>query len=492
MMSGLLRENIIRKSKYLEMNILRKYVQLLFALVLLLPMGNAQFETWVGSEFEEDATDAHSIYRQALKAEDWKVAFENWQKAYDLAPAADGKRDYHYMDGVKLYLHKFKNETDAEKKKEYIANINRLYDEAIQAYEKRVIQPSSCANDPSCYDRKIGYVYSKKGFNMFYTLNVPYSENLEVYKKAVELAGDELEYTAFDPIFTMLTYQFQKGLIGKEEVLELHNTLEDIANYNIANNSRLGSYYDQAWKAAKVKLAPIEGDIFDCEYFKPIYKEMYDENPEDYDQLKTLVALLKKRDCDPNDPLLVELETKWVAYAEKVNAERQAEFEANNPSFAAKKLYDEGDYSGAIEKYNEAIAAETDDEKKASYLFSKASIQFRKLKQYSTARATAYEAAKLRPNWGRPYMLIGDMYGSSARRCGDAWNQRLAIIAAIDKYSYARSIDSEVASEASKRIGKYQESLPDLADGHMRGVKAGEKEKVGCWIGETVEVRFKS
>ena len=473
------------------MNIIKKYLPVLFALTMVLPMGISQeFATWVGSAFEDDATDAHSIYRQALKAQDWEVAFENWQKAYKLAPAADGKRDYHFMDGVKLYLHKYKNETDAAKKQEYVENINRLYGEAVKAYETRAIKPSSCGSNDECFQRKIGYVYSKKGFNMFYTLNVPYSENLEVYKKAVDMAANDLEYTAFDPIFTMLTYQFQKGLVSKDEVLELHEKLENIANYNVENNSRLGSYYDQAWKAAKVKLAPIEPDIFDCEYFKPIYEKMYNEAPEDYDQLKNLVGLLKKRGCDENDPLLVRLETKWQTYAEKVNAERQAEFEANNPSFVAKKLYDEGDFKGAVDKYDEAIAGEEDPEKKASYMFSKASIQFRKLKQYSTARNTAYEAAKLRPGWGRPYMLIGDMYGSSARSCGDSWNQRLAIIAAIDKYAYARNLDAEVADEARERIAKYQSSLPELAEGHMRGVKEGAKEKVGCWIGETVSVRF--
>lgn len=471
------------------MDTFKKCFQILCILALVGP-AYGQFETWVGSEFEEDATDAHSVYRQALKAQDWTVAFENWEKAYKLAPAADGKRDYHYMDGVKLYLNKYKNEADPVKKKEYIGIIDRLYDEAIEAYERREIQPSTCRDDDACYERKIGYVLSRKGFNMFYTLNVPYSQNLEVYAMAIDKAGNDLEYTAYDPVFIMCSHQFQKGLMTKEQVLDFYNKLEEIALYNIENNSRLGSYYDQAWKAGKSKLAPIEADVFDCDYFRPIYKQMYDENPEDMEQLKNLVALLKKRNCDPTDPVLVELETKWMAYAEKVNAERQAEFEANNPSFVAKKLYDEGEYRAAVEKYVEAIEQESDPEKKASYLFSKASIQFRKLKQYAVARSTAYEAAKLRPDWGRPYMLIGDMYGSSARTCGDNWNQRLAIIAAIDKYKYARNIDSEVAAEANERISKYKTSLPEIADGHMRGVKEGAKEKVGCWIGETVTVVF--
>ncbi len=480
----------LENSKSLHMNSINKFIRLLAVILLITPSINAQFHTWVGSEFEEDATDAHSIYRQALKAGDWEVAFANWQKAYDFAPAADGKRDYHFIDGAKLYLHKFKNETDPAKKKEYTAMINRLYDEAVKAYETRAIKPTSCGNDAACFERKVGYVLSRKAFDMFYTLNVPYSENLKVYQMAIEKAGNDLEYTAFDPIFTMLTFQFQNSQVTKDEVLSFYESLENIAQYNIGNNERLGAYYDQAWKAARVKLAPIEPDIFDCEYFKPIYKEMYEDNPEDMDQLRNLVGLLKKRGCSENDPLLVKLETKWIAYAEKVNAERQAEFEANNPSFLAKKLYDDGDFKGAVEKYDDAISQEVDKEKKASYLFSKASIQFRKLNQYTTARATAYEAAKTKPNWGRPYMLIGDMYAYSARSCGDTWTQRLAIIAAIDKYNYAKSVDSNVAQEANERVGKYRSSLPELGEGHMRGVKEGDKEKVGCWIGETVFVRF--
>jgi len=204
-----------------------------------------------------------------------------------------------------------------------------------------------------------------------------------------------------------------------------------------------------------------------------------------------VLGLLKKRGCDTSDPFVAELDVKWGKYAAAENAKIQAEFEANNPAVMAKKLYDQGDYKGAIKKYDEAIAEEADDEKKASYLFSKASIQFRKLKQYSTARNTAYKAAKLKPGWGRPYMLIGDMYASSARSCGDSWMQRLAIIAAIDKYNYAKSTDAEMADEAKTRVSKYYGSLPELADGHMRGVKKGAKVKVGCWIGETVTVRFK-
>ena len=113
------------------------------------------------------------------------------------------------------------------------------------------------------------------------------------------------------------------------------------------------------------------------------------------------------------------------------------------------------------------------------------------MNQFSKARATAREAANMRSNWGRPYMLIGDLYAKSARRCGDDWNQRLAVLAALEKYSYAKSIDSSVESEASKRISKYNSARPEQSEGFMRKLSAGDKATCKCWIGETVTVRFK-
>ena len=82
------------------------------------------------------------------------------------------------------------------------------------------------------------------------------------------------------------------------------------------------------------------------------------------------------------------------------------------------------------------------------------------------------------------------MYATTARSCGDSWNQRLAILAAYDKYAKAKSIDPDAGEEASSKMGKYRSSFPMKDDGFMRGVKAGDAQKVGCWIGETVKVRY--
>jgi tetratricopeptide (TPR) repeat protein len=189
---------------------------------------------------------------------------------------------------------------------------------------------------------------------------------------------------------------------------------------------------------------------------------------------------------------MVELKSKFEEIVTEENARRKAEYEASNPIYMAKKLIDEGDFEGAIEKYKDAIESAETDEDKGELVLSIASLQFRKLGQTNNARESARRAASLKPNWGAPYLLIGDMYVAGARNCGDDWGSRLAVIAAIDKYQYAKSIDPSMASDANERIGRISSALPEKEDGFMRQIKEGQTLTVPCWIGESVKVRFKT
>jgi hypothetical protein len=453
--------------------------------VLLAQFTFAQCETWNESPRKNDALDQHALYRDALKQKNYEKALEHWKLAYEIAPAADGKRDWHFTDGVDIHLELFKAETDEAKKKEYLNTIMDLYKQAEECHKAGTIKMDNVTSE-----ERIAYLEGRRAFNMFYYLRVPYSKTLAAMEKALELGGNNTEYIVLDPVARVVVYQFAEEKIDAAKARELYKKLNEIADYNIENSAKYKAEFKQTKESMNAVFAQIERQIFDCEYFKPRFQEEYEADPENYERIKEMYAILVQQGCSEEDPIVAKLGEEWKAYAAKVNAERQAEFEKNNPGVAARSLYDKGDFTGAIEKYKEAIDKETEDEKKAEYYFGIASIQFRQLNKYSVARDNARKAAKLKPNWGRPYMLIGDMYVKSASSCGsDAYTRGLVIIAAIDKYSYARSIDSEVAEEAGKRIGRYSGSLPPKEDVFMRGMD-GKKAKVPCWIGETVKVRY--
>jgi tetratricopeptide (TPR) repeat protein len=449
----------------------------------------AQCQNWIGKPIQSDAENAHTIYRQAMKVNDNVMAFENWQKAYKLAPAADGKRDFHYTDGIEFYKVKFSETTDEALKEEYSNTIMRLYDEAIACYQAKGI--SLKPDTEEALNQKLGYLYGRKAYDMFYTLNTPYSETTVALDNAIKYSGDKAEYIIFDPYGRIIVWEFKEKRLPKETAVKLYKRMTEIAEYNIANNEALSEGYQQAFASMEGIFAEIEKEIFDCDYFKEKLIPEYEENRDDPKVLKRVLATLKSQGCADTDPVIIKLDAEWKIYAVEENARIQAEFEANNPAAAAKAAYDDGKYSEAISKYKEAIENETNNSNKATMLFAIASIEFRKLSLYSQARNTAYAAAKLKPNWGRPYMLIGDMYGKTARSCGDSWNQRLAILAAMDKYNYAKSIDGSLSGEANDRLNNYYGSVPEKSEGFMRGVSEGQSASVGCWIGETVRLRFK-
>lgn len=448
----------------------------------------SQCANWMNSDLREDAENAHSIYRQALKTDDFKLAFEYWQHAYEIAPAADGRRDYHYMDGIKLYKLKIKEATDEAQKKEYIDVILNLYDAAIACYEARGIK-MNCSTD-ECYNKKIGYLLGRKAYDMFYEFRSPYSKTLEVLRRSIDLSGNDSEYIVFAPLASIVVYNYEKGKMTAEEARNFHVNINEIADYNIENNKDFGPYYDQAKKAMNGTFAKIESDIFDCEFFKNKFEPKYREDSENPDLIKSILIILKQQGCPEDDPFVMELDTLWRIYAVEKNAEITAELERKNPALKGNRLIKEERFEDAALAFEEAIEIEEVDSIKANYLYTLASVQFAHLNMYSTARSNALKAASLKSGWGKPYILIGDMYTKSARSCGDSWNQRLAVLAAIDKYAYAKSIDSEVADKAQSRMSKLYGSMPNQDEGFMRGHKEGEVMTVGCWIGEKVRLRY--
>ncbi len=463
----------------------------LFVLISMCLAGNsyAQCETWNGSPKKEEAENAHSNYRSALKMNDFELAFNEWQVAYGIAPAADGMRDFHYTDGIKIYKEQLKAASDDNARKEKIELILALYDQAVGCYQSGAIKLSKC--DEACAKRRAGQLMGRKGFDMFYEFNSPYEANLEAFNYSLENSGKDIEYIIFEPMANIIVYQFQKEKMTADEARAYHEKLVAAADLAIENGGQYKEYYESSKARMLAKFAEIESEIFDCAYFKSKLEPMYEEKPDDPDVVKYVYNKLVQEGCDKEDAFLKKLQGNYEKYAAEENARLQAEFEANNPGVLANRLYKEGDFDNAVIKYEEALQSEEDNDKRAQYYFNIASIQGRKTNKPVQARQNALKAAELRSGWGQPYILIGDLYASSAKSCsnGDAFQHRVVILAALDKYLHARSIDSSVAEEANRKIGIYNGNRPTKDDAFMRGYKEGQSIKTGCWIGETTKLR---
>jgi len=467
---------------------LTKIIAIMLVIGFLQQYSFAQCETWNDNPLKDKAEGAHSIYRQALKNENFTLAYENWEVAYDIAPAADGKRDYHYMDGVKILKWKLNNGASEEDKNGIKQRIMTLFDQAASCYKQQAIDLPSCNGAQDCYDAKAGYVLGRKAYEMYYTFNMPRIQIFNTINESMDLAGNASEYIIFDPMAASIVTLYERDEITAEQAREAHGKLIEIGAFNIENNDTYKAYFEQAVKGMEVKMSKIEDDLYDCQYFKDKLIPEYQADPENGELVERIYIKLVKKHCDTTEAIMIELKEKYLVYVDEYNKKVQAELAAKNPAYAAKLLYDEGKYKAALKKYEEALDSEPDLEKQADIHFRMASILGRKLNRYSEARQEARAAASLKDNWGQPYILIGDLYASS--KCGDQWNQRLAVLAALDKYAYAKSIDEDSAAEANRRIATFSGSKPLQNEGFMRGLKEGQTVKVGCWIGEKVKLRF--
>ena len=437
---------------------------------------SAQCTNWEGIAEKEEAENAHVVYRpylkgkteadvQALAEEDFNLAFTNWEKAYTLAPAADGQRPTHYIDGIILHKALTAKTDDTAQKGEYAKTIVRLYDEYLECYPD---------------DRKL--ILGRKAFDMFYSYGYGYSlETLEALQLAVTEAGNESEYILLDPIGQTLVYLYENEKVDKQTVRDLYVAAVEFADHNIENDHPYKSYYESGKANMEAKVAEIASDVFDCDYFKGDLLPKFADAKDDWESVNYIWQKLLAQGCEETDPDLAELQTVYLELKEIEDRK--------NPCINGSYLQKEGLYDEALASYQECVDSTDDPELKAQILFSMASILTWQKGRYGEANAKAREAASLKGNWGKPYMLMGDIISKRASSCDD-WNRRLAAIAAIDKYSYARSIDPDVAGDAGSRIGRLTPALPGREDGFMRKVSEGQTVTVSC-IGESVKVRFR-
>ena len=145
----------------------------------------------------------------------------------------------------------------------------------------------------------------------------------------------------------------------------------------------------------------------------------------------------------------------------------------------------EKDYDKASTFYNEAIKMYTTNEKRTQPYYYLANIEYLK-KNFSAARNYAYKALSCNANFGKAYMLIGDMYAASSVGGDDAipgaqnW-------AAVDKYNKAVAVDPSLANDVAKRRSRLK--FPDGAVVFQKGYSKGQTYRVGGWIGETTTIR---
>jgi tetratricopeptide (TPR) repeat protein len=392
-----------------------------------------------------------SIYREFYKQRNYKDATPSWRECFLNCPAST---EYIYVDGVTLVKVMLQGEKDK-------AKFNALLDTLMMVYDKRIE-----------HFGKEGYVLGRKGFDMSKLMPHKTQEAFNTLQKSYDLQGNKMEAPSVDAYFMMALELVKQNKMTKEEALEIYERASDVVEAN--KNAPEDDGYKQAQENIDSRIV----DIADCALLVNIYGPKFKANQTDVALLKKITKMLDKRECASES-----------LYLEAAVALDKVEPSADSKGKIAKMNLVKNNYSEAAKFYSQAIDLESDPTQKAQYYYELSLVNL-KSGQNSSARANALKAIALRPNWGKPYIIIGDAYVSSAKDCGEnEFEQKAVYWIAVDKYNQAKSVDPSVANDASQRVSTYTKHFPEKSLAFFHGYTEGAAYNVGCWIGESTKVR---
>ena len=112
----------------------------------------------------------------------------------------------------------------------------------------------------------------------------------------------------------------------------------------------------------------------------------------------------------------------------------------------------------------------------------------RKRGSKSQARSYAQKAINANASNGKAYLLIANLYASSANACGSTPFEKRAIYwKAANMARKAGRVDPSLSGRANKSAASYSAKAPSKTDIFNSG-KAGQTISFSCWVGGSVKV----
>ena len=394
-----------------------------------------------------------SLSNEYFKQGNYIDAIDPWRWIFNNCPAATKRT---YLNGVTMYEKFMADEKDPAVKAKLLDTLLMIYDQRIK------------------YFGEAGFVLGRKGIALYDYAPDRKQEIKDVLGKSIQADSIRSGPVVLYKYFQVNTELYAQKAITKEDVIDVYDQVSELIDANIDGPD--GGNYDKSRQNVETFFGPFAT----CDDLVNIYSPRLKAAPDNAALLRKIVNLFSKKGCN-DAPLYMEAAEKLF----KIEPSSRA-------ALSLARMYNaKGQSSKAAGFYNDAVELESDNEKKAAILIEQADFTMRSLKNFQQARTLAQRAASFRPNWGRPWMLIGDIYFSSSTSCADEFNGASAFWAATDKYQKAKSVDPSMAEEANRKIAGNTKYYPKQEDVFFNGYKEGDSYVIKCWIGETTTVRIR-
>ena len=407
-----------------------------------------------------------SLMQTAAKAESYESALIPWTSVYENCP---GSSKNIYIYGPRIFKSLYEKETDAAKKKEYLDKTMEIYDNRLTYFGNDDAEGTILAFKTYDYMEMMG---DQADYNIIYSW----------LSKAVNDMKDQMyPLDAYSYLMnTSLTRYLNDNSVKDEYITDYFNVVGyvDDAISNSADNQANAEYLEMVKEG--IVQAFVNSGAGDCKTLTDYYADKVEPNKENKELLNEVINALGSVGCTDTD--------LYFTASEYLH---QLEPTANAALGLANKALRDKDFTTAVKYYSEAANLETDKNKSSDYMMQLAGI-FSNQRNFARARQAANDALQYNPNNGEAYILIAQLYASSANNIfPEAEKSGLVYCAAVDKLQRARSVDPSVAGKANSLINRYSAAFLDTETAFMMGYKAGDTVHIPGWIGETTTVRLR-
>lgn len=420
----------------------------LFLFVLSICIANGQV---IPTECLKKQTSVDSL----LLANNFQQAEELWK---DIQKKCDKPTQEFYTLGETILRHNIEMASISDKP-EVINNLVALYDE---------------------YDKK--YPSNKNGNNIRKAIiyhNNQMSSRDEIYRLLDQaFKQNRSQFTDAEALYLYFDVYNERYLKGEQKItfdefftqfiqLESHVNLLTVD----ASPQQLSIY-----KNLSQSLDGLIAPTANCTQLSDYYRQHLDDKKADATWLTNAGNRLLKADCT--------IEPVFMKIAEAAHNLAPSASSAYNLAIAH---FRDRNNEKASQYFEQAANLNTNPTEKAEIYYALASTIYMSTNK-AKAKESLMKATKASPTFGKPYLLLAQMYGASGTECGaNSFESKAVNWLAAETALKASSVEARYKVGAENMAERYRKNAPTKAD--IKEAKmAGKTIAFKCWINESVTV----
>jgi len=458
MITGSLKENMIKQTKKMKTTLHRIFTSFLITILAAISV-SAQTRVSKYGATPADSIECiknQSLYAQHYNQKNYEMAIEFWRQNFRDCPASS---ENIYIRGQVMYEYFYGKTQD----KAYIDTLVMIIDQRAKYFGNRINMDIRKANYLAGYSARHPELLVQAS-NVFadYIKNDPSAltpEAMTVYMK-------------------INSSLFLNKKMTDEELMETYSALMQAIEKKMATNPN-----DVNISEARTQIENflISSGVANCDNLIPLFTKKVAENPNDAEGLKRVASILENANCTDSE-----------VYYTAVNNLYAMEKSAAAAYHLAELNYKKGNLTNAEKFYIEAVALETDPNNKSNYLTKLATLELNN-KNYIEARDYARQVLEITPSSGTAYFLIGSAY-MSTKLSDDDFENRTVFWVAVDNFIKAKNVDPSLTERANESIAICAANYPKSEDAFFRDIllKEGDSYTVKGWINERTTARFRN